>query len=99
VQSQNLELHLSLWDKLDRFTTLQSTASMPEGYEYALIYATAVRLSPMYGVKSNKGEFIFDEAARLLRNIKAINQTGNHMEIDSALLATNTGSFNILRGF
>jgi hypothetical protein len=97
VQSQTLELHLSVWSKLTKFI-LTTDISLPEPYEEILMLKLALKMAPSYGVNLDKIKIISDEAARMIRNIKAINQDSNHMILDYALVS-GKGSFNILRGF
>jgi hypothetical protein len=99
VQVSALELHMSVWDKLTRFSAITTEISLPEGYENLFRYMLAVELAPMYGKALTKGDFVFDRAAELLRDIKSINQQTPNSVLDSVLTSTGRSSFQIYRGF
>ena len=97
IQAATLELHLSVWTKIDKFT-LTTVVDLPEGYRELLMMKLALKLCPSYSIPATKIAIINSEFSRIMRNIKAINQDSNHMNLDAALIKTGSGRFNILKG-
>lgn len=97
VPSQAIELYLSVWQQLSRLA-LTDQILMPIGYENALRYGLAVELAALYGKPINRGHYVFDTAAKLLREIKVVNQDSNVARLDSAIVGNHSARFNILRG-
>lgn len=98
VQNATLELHLSVWTKIDKFT-LTTVVDLPEGYRELLMLKLALKLCPSYNIPTAKIATINNEFSRIMRNIKAINQDSNHVNLDSILVHNAAGRFNILKGF
>jgi hypothetical protein len=79
---------------LTEIATLDTAVSLPPGYEDALVYNLAVRLSPEYGRPvSAEVAMIANESKA---NIKRLNQRPAYLRVDSALLPG--GRFNIYTG-
>lgn len=101
--SQNLELHLSVWQQLATFESLIAEVNLPINYENALKYQLAIDLAPMYGKADviAKGTPIYERCAQFLREIKTVNQPKFVATIDSAILGRRLGpgAFNIYRGY
>lgn len=80
---------------LAQVDSLDSTVSMPDGYEDALIYNLAVRIAPEYG------RMIPDAVALVAVESKAGVKRANHkplyLEVDGALLSRG-GTFDIFTG-
>lgn len=71
--SSGLTLILECWDQLPSFTTLDTAASLPPGYERALTYNLAVELAPMYGTEASPT--IKEIATRSMGGIMDANNT------------------------
>jgi hypothetical protein len=99
VQTTALEIHMSVWNKLTQFASVNDTVSVPEGYLNAIRYNLAVEIAPQYGKVLVKGTPIFDRAAQLLRQLKAINQEEKHAVLDLALVNNQSHGFQLYRGY
>jgi len=64
-------LHFTSELQFTAFSTLATSASLPPGYEYALIYALAIRLSYEYGAPVEQA--VKDEAGRLKALLEDVN--------------------------
>jgi len=82
------------WKALTEIATLDTTLTMPPGYERALRYNLAIELAPEYG-KTLPGEIIAI-AGESKEVIKRSNIKPQIITVDEALLGS--GSFNILTG-
>lgn len=101
VQSQDLTVVISAWDNINTIVNVVDDLIMPYGYDVALKYQLAVDLAPSYGKSLNRGDAIYDRAAELRRQLKAVNQRDMNVTLDNALMShmNNSNRFNILRGF
>lgn len=86
VPDQNLTLVLTQKVQLGAFSSMSEVISLPPGYELALVYNLAVKIAPQYGIPVNTGDTIFDEAARLLSDIKRQNMTPLFLKPEPFLL-------------
>lgn len=97
VPSESCTLGLTKRSVLSAFTSLQQTVALPDGYEEALVWNLAYKLSPEYGI-ANVGQ-IFDQAAETKTSISRTNTKPFYLSCDGALLRPtgfniNTGSYN-----
>ena len=102
IQGHDLEIHMSVWSQLTKFTTLTSEETLPIGYDMALKYQLAVDLAPRYGkINVVHGHPVYDRCAQLLKSIKTVNQPKFVSTIDISLLGKRLGNnaFNIYRGY
>jgi hypothetical protein len=82
------------WKTLSRITGLDTTISLPPGYEEALIYNGSIRLAPEYGktVSQEVAMVATDSKAA----IKRINFEPAYLRCDDGMV--KAGRFNILTG-
>jgi hypothetical protein len=94
VPSAANKLVLFSWKPITELTTLNTAISLPPGYEEALIYNLAIRLSPEYGrpVSQEIAMIAGDSKA----SIKRMNHKPSYLRVDPALMTK--GSFNIYTG-
>lgn len=83
------------WKPLTSVTTLDTVISLPPGYEEALIYNLAIRLSPEYGrpVVAEVASIATDSKAA----IKRMNHKPSYLRVDD-VPADHGSGFNILTG-
>jgi len=86
VPTQPLTCVLSQWKQISRFITHSETITLPPGYELALKFNLAVLIAPMNGRAVNKGDFVYDEAERLLATIKRVNQRTVYLQPESFMI-------------
>ena len=70
-----LTLYLECWDQITQFATGATSASLPPGYERALIYNLALEIAPEYGVN------VSPEVAKLAAESREFIQDVNNVEI------------------
>jgi hypothetical protein len=103
IQSQTLELHLSVWNQITEFTLLTTAASLPMNYENFLVYQLACDLAIEHGRSALvvDGSPIKQRLAEFKKEIKAVNQPKFTSRIDNAVLGKRLGNqaFNIYRGY
>lgn len=88
---------LILWTKrpLTEISTLDTTISLPPGYEEALIYNLAIRLAPEYGKVVPDAVVLV--ATESKAGLKRANRRPSYLQVDEALTATG-GRFNFDTG-
>jgi hypothetical protein len=79
---------------LTAISTLDTSVSLPPGYERALITNLAIELAPEYG--KGVSDALAMAAAESKANIKRANLRPSYLRVDEAL--TSGGSFNIYTG-
>jgi len=79
---------------LTAISTLDSTISLPPGYEEAIIYNAATRLAPEYGRQIP--DIVMMTAVETKASIKRINNKPQYLKVDDALISY--GRFNITTG-
>lgn len=99
IQTTELEIHMSVWAKLQQLNTINDELNLPEGYANAIRYNLAVEIAPKYGKAMERGNPIFDRAKDLLRQLKAINQEEKHSVLDYAVVNMQSHGFQIYRGW
>lgn len=92
--SAEVTLVLYSLKQISSISSLDSTLSLPPGYERALIYNFAKEVSPEYGMQVN--QLVFETANESKANIKRANHRPSYLSADSALTANN--SFNFVGG-
>lgn len=97
VPSTAHTLYLRVKTKFTAFTALTTDVSLPDGYEDAMAYNLAERLSPEYGISSMN-----PIVSRFARETLASIQVGNKKQViasfDDALLTGTNGRYNIYIG-
>lgn len=79
---------------ITQIATLDTSLSLPQGYEEALIYNLAMRLAPEYG--KTPSELIFNTANETKASIKRKNFRPSLLRCDSALVSNTT--YDIMTG-
>lgn len=87
---------LILWTKrpITTIATLDTTISLPPGYERALVYNGAIELSADYGRPPN--ELVYNIANESKATLKRLNHRASYLRADNALVAGR--SFNFEKG-
>lgn len=88
------KLVLWSWKPLTEVSTLDTAVAFPPGYEEALVYGLALRLTPEYGKAVPDAVAIVAVEAKA--NIKRMNHRPQYLRVDEALISE--GGFNILTG-
>jgi len=95
VPSTAYQIALYSWKPLSQVSSLDTSLSLPPGYEEALVYNLAMRLCPEYG------KTLSAEAAQIALESKAaiqvLNSKPQYLRVDSALQSRPT-RFNIYTG-
>lgn len=81
---------------LTEIATLDTSVSLPVGYDEAIIYNLALRLAPEYGKQPS--DLVVMIAGDSLANVKRANQTPRYMRIDDLPVSGGGSSFNIYTG-
>lgn len=89
------KLVLYSWKPLPEIATLDTSVSLPPGYDDALIYNLAIRLAPEYGRAVSDAVGITATEAKAA--IKRINHKPRYLKVDDAL-SPRGGGFNIYTG-
>lgn len=79
---------------LTEISTLDTSVSVPAGYEECLIYNLAMRLAPEYGKQPS--ELVMMTAIESKASIKRVNHKPSFLKVDNALI--NSGVFDINTG-
>lgn len=79
---------------ISSISTLDSSVSLPPGYEESLIYNLAIRLAPEYGRQTPQEVVMI--ATESKASIKRVNYKPSLLRVDNAL--TSEGSFDITTG-
>jgi hypothetical protein len=95
VPSVAYQVALYSWKPLSNISTLDTALSFPLGYEEALIYNLAIRLTPEYGKPLS--EVVAAIAEESKGNIKRMNIKPLYLSVDSAL-QSRPSRFNIYTG-
>ncbi|MCK9519603.1 MAG: hypothetical protein M0R74_11350 [Dehalococcoidia bacterium] len=96
VPNQNLTVVVTQQKQLAVFAEMTEVVSLPPGYEIALVYNLAVKIAPQYGVSLNTGDAIYDEAIRLLSDLKRVNMRPTYLQQDQVIMSG--GHYNINKG-
>lgn len=89
------KLVLWSWKPISSISTLDTSISLPPGYEEAMIYNLALRLSPEYGRPVS--ELVNSTAIESKASIKRANHRPSYLRVDEALTG-RSGKFNIYTG-
>lgn len=85
---------LYAWKPITQISTLDTTLSLPPGYERALVYNGALELSSEYGRQVT--EIVFNIANESKATLKRMNFKPGYLRVDSALVSKKR--FNIITG-
>jgi len=94
MPSAACKLVLFSMKQLTSIATLDTSLSLPPGYERALVYNSAIELAPEYG--KTPSELIFNTANESKAAIKRVNYKPGYLRSDAALVAG--GRYNIYTG-
>ena len=86
--SSGLTLYLECWDQITQFASGVTSASLPPGYERALIYNLAIELAPEYGKP------IGQEIAKLAMESREFIQDVNNTEIPTLVSSIASPHWN-----
>ena len=81
---------------LSEITTLDTSVSLPPGYDRALIYNLAVDLAPEYGKALPDAVVMVANESKA--GLKRMNYRPNYLRVDDPLLPQGGGAFNINTG-
>lgn len=81
---------------LTAVSTLDTSITMPPGYDDAIVYNLAVRLAPEYG-RQTPAEIAM-LATESKASIKRVNHKPRYLKADSGALMTSGGGFDIVNG-
>lgn len=86
IPSAALTTAIESWQQIQSFTTLDSTISLPPGYERAIQKNVALELAPAYGPSAQPSADLLRQAAQSKANIKNVNAPKMVAQTDAALV-------------
>lgn len=82
IPNQDIEIILGLKEPLERFSTVHDDVTMPPGYEEAMTYGLAIRLTSEFGLQPPAGIVMLYAACR--RDLKRVNHQGVRLRSEPA---------------
>jgi hypothetical protein len=97
VPQSSVSLVLYIWGQTNEFSSINTTVTLPKGYEDAIVNNLALRLCPSYGVVPNP--IVHQDAKESKSWIKKMNWEPTYRSADSALLGTQNNIGQRSRGY